>query len=71
MALLDLFSVFYFYFKNGVTVSTLARDHHSATLCLIRKENWHFIVTFRAFHPIHFIFVYLFNSYRLPSTAIR
>nr|DAX94043.1 MAG TPA: hypothetical protein [Caudoviricetes sp.] len=51
MALLDLFSVFYSYFKNGVAVSTFTGNHHSATLCIFCEENRHFITTLRAFHP--------------------
>ena len=69
MALLDLFSVFNFYFKNGVTDSPFAGNHHSGTFCLIRKENRHLVIAVRALYPVHFIFFYFLNSYRLPTTA--
>lgn len=50
MALPDLFSVFYFYFKKSVTVPPFAGNHHAFTLCHILIKHRHLVPTHRAYN---------------------
>lgn len=51
MALLDLFSVFYFNLKNSVTASALTGHHHAFALCLSCIRDRHFISAYWTLYP--------------------
>jgi hypothetical protein len=58
MALLNLLSVFYFYFKNIRAPAAFTGYLYPVALCGIGVEDWHFIAALWTPHLHEFVFVY-------------
>ena len=67
MALLDLYSVFYFQLKNGVAVPPFAGNCHAFGYCSVVIIDRHFVAADRALYPVHDLVFFLMH-YTSPSS---
>ena len=69
MALLDLYSVFYFQLKNGVAVPSFAGNCHAFGYCSVVIIDRHFVAAYRTLYPVHDL-LFFFIHYTSPSSDL-